>query len=606
MFLLHIQHPELGQSRAKIERFPFRIGRHADNDLVLTGWRVARLHAELHAPPIERLRKDASVVQSDDGNAIRLKDRGSLGGTWVNGARVQAEQLVGAADEIVIAGFTLRIERLRRGAATSLASIADDLELVVPTHASQTQADPTQTDPTQADPALGPAPGATPSAADRNGLVPGADAAWIELRRSLHRRLHTAIDLRRNDVGQWSDRELRTEMERILRELIAQDQTPLSGSQRESLVRETLDEAVGLGPLEALLVDSEITEIMVNGPSEIFVERHGKLRRIEAKFSSEQAVRAVIERIVAPLGRRIDESAPMVDARLPDGARVNAVLPPLALRGPVITIRKFSRRVLCGDDLLALGSLNEPMLAFLKVCIATRRNIAISGGTGAGKTSLLNVLASLIPARERIITIEDAAELNLPHDNQVALEARQANAEGRGAIVIRDLVRNALRMRPDRIVVGECRGGETLDMLQAMNTGHDGSMTTLHANSARDVCSRLETMALMAGIDLPVLALREQIAGAIDIIVHQARLPDGSRKIVDISEVTGMESARVQMQSLFRYAVSGDAGHHRPESSNRPLAQGFTASGLIPQFYESLAAQGHVFDLAPFQPPRIG
>ncbi len=586
MITIHVRHPELGTSRSIIESFPCRIGRHADNGLVLPGWRVARVHAEIEREAL----------------GYRIKDCGSLGGTWVNGERLQGLHRLQASDEIVICGYHLRIEwaietnsssdlTRRPSLGSSLGSSRCNSNLTsngTPNGTSEN---------TEERATLARSSGESPP-------VHNGQRLRVQTQRALHRRLVNAIDLRRKDIGQLPDPQLRVELAGVLRELLSSDEDALSEPERELLIGETLDEAIGLGPLEHLISDPEVTEIMVNGAEDIFVERRGRLSRIDAAFTSDSAVRAIIERIVAPLGRRIDESSPMVDARLVGGSRVNAVLPPLALHGPVITIRKFSRRVLSSEDLLELGSLNAAMLAFLRVCIQTRRNIAISGGTGSGKTSLLNVLAGMIPSGERIITIEDAAELRLPHDNQVALEARQANSEGRGAVEIRDLVRNALRMRPDRIVVGECRSGETLDMLQAMNTGHDGSMTTLHANSARDVSSRLETMALMAGIEIPVIALREQIANGINIIVHQARLADGSRKIVDISEVTGIESARVQMQCLFRYAQHGSDGLFDVAQVNASSAGRFSATGLIPQFYEPLMAQGHRYDLSLFNTER--
>jgi pilus assembly protein CpaF len=345
-----------------------------------------------------------------------------------------------------------------------------------------------------------------------------------------------------------------------------------------------------------LLADPTITEIMVNAADAIWVERGGRLEQHAARFTDDDAIRAVIDRIVAPLGRRIDEASPMVDARLADGSRVNAIIPPLAVRGPALTIRRFSTRVLGTDDLLRLGSASEAMLEFLRVCVASRRNLIVSGGTGSGKTTLLNVLSNLIPPGERLITIEDAAELRLAYPHLVTLEARPANLEGRGAITIRDLVRNALRMRPDRIIVGECRGGEALDMLQAMNTGHEGSLTTVHANTARDALSRLEMMVLMAGIDLPIVVVREQIASAIDLVVHQTRGADGVRRIQSILEVTGNEAGRLQTQEIFRYVqrspASGDphgrAGGH------------FEACDAVPQFYEGLAQAGWNLDYEGF------
>ncbi|MEP7312423.1 MAG: CpaF family protein [Pseudomonadota bacterium] len=320
---------------------------------------------------------------------------------------------------------------------------------------------------------------------------------------------------------------------------------------------------------------------MVNGATHIFVERAGRLERAAARFSSLRSLNGVIERLLQPTGRRVDESAPMTDARLPDGSRVNVIIPPLAVRGPAVTIRKFSRKRLELADLLAADTLSSGMADFLRIAIVDRRNIVVSGGTGSGKTTLLNVLSGLIPEGERIVTIEDSAELQLHHHNLVTLEARPHNAEGKGLVSIRDLVRNALRMRPDRIVVGECRGGEALDMLQAMNTGHNGSLTTAHANSPRDLLSRLEVMVLMAGMDLPVAAIREQVASAVDIIVQQARFSCGARKIVSISEVTGMDAGRIQLQDIFRFEPQGFDGVGR-------IRGHFTGCGNSPVFLETL------------------
>ncbi len=370
-------------------------------------------------------------------------------------------------------------------------------------------------------------------------------------RRRLHEGLIAALRLRRRDIDGMSDAALRVEAAAVLAGLIAADKALPATLDREALARELVDEAVGLGPLEPLLADPGITEIMVNRHDEIFVERGGRLTRAAASFSSERAVLGVIDRIVAPLGRRIDESAPMVDARLRDGSRVNAVIAPIALRGPSLTIRKFPAKRLGMANLVAVGALDEAMARFLTHCVRQRKNLIVSGGTGSGKTSLLNVLSNAIPAGERIITIEDAAELRLDHAHLVSLEARPPNPEGRGRIEIRDLVRNALRMRPDRIVVGECRGGEAFDMLAAMNTGHEGSLTTLHANSPRDALSRLETMILMAGMDLPLAAIREHIASSIDFIVQLVRVADGRRLVSAIVQVTGQEGGRIQLQDLF-------------------------------------------------------
>ena len=327
--------------------------------------------------------------------------------------------------------------------------------------------------------------------------------------------------------------------------------------ERARLFEQIAAEILGLGPLQSLLEDDTITEIMVNGPKNIYIERKGKLHRVPVTFESNEHVMRIIDRIVAPLGRRIDESSPYVDARLQDGSRVNAVIPPISLVGPVLTIRKFSKNPISIEQLIQFGSITNEAVQFLKACVEARLNIIISGGTGSGKTTLLNVLSGFIPSDERILTIENAAELQLRQEHVVTLESRPPNIEGRGEITIRDLVMNALRMRPERIIVGECRGGETLDMLQAMNTGHDGSMTTAHANSPRDAIARIETMCLMAGMDLPVRAIREQISGAVDVICQQERMRDGTRKVTTITEVSGMEGDVITMTDIFVFEQTG-------------------------------------------------
>lgn len=359
----------------------------------------------------------------------------------------------------------------------------------------------------------------------------------------------------------------------------------ISRADRSKIVREVYNDVIGLGPLEPLLEDPDITEIMVNGPYNIYVERRGKIETSGVTFKDNTHVMNVINRIVTSVGRRIDESSPMVDARLADGSRVNVIIPPLALTGPTITIRKFSKNPLTVSDLIKYSSASPKMMAFLEACVKGRLNILVSGGTGSGKTTLLSILSGYIPNNERIVTIEDAAELQLRQNHVVTLESRPANIEGAGEVTIRDLVRNALRMRPDRIVVGEVRSGETLDMLQAMNTGHDGSLTTAHANSPRDVLSRLETMVLMSGMEIPIKAIREQIASALDIIVQQARMKDGSRKIVNITEVVGMEGDTVTLQDLYIY---------KPEGLNAVgmLKGSFYSTGIRPGFTEKLSGAG--------------
>jgi pilus assembly protein CpaF len=378
--------------------------------------------------------------------------------------------------------------------------------------------------------------------------------------------------------------EVRRQIEETFNGVVEEEGLALTRAERVRMLEQITDEIVGLGPLEPLLRDESINEIMVNGPRQIYVERAGKLEMTNTAFLNDDHVMRIIDRIIAPIGRRIDESSPMVDARLTDGSRVNAIIPPLSLVGPVLTVRKFAATPLTVEDLIRFGTATPQMFDFLKACVQARLNIFVSGGTGSGKTTALNVLSSFIPNDERIITIEDAAELQLRQEHVVTLEARPPNIEGRGAIPIRELVRNALRMRPDRIIVGEVRSGEALDMLQAMNTGHDGSMSTGHANNPRDMLHRLETMVLMAGVDLPLRAIREQIAAAVDLIVHTARLKDGSRKVIAITEVQGMEGDVVVMQDVFTWEQSG-VRDGKIEGQLKP-------TGIRPKFVEKFEAKG--------------
>jgi len=378
--------------------------------------------------------------------------------------------------------------------------------------------------------------------------------------------------------------EVRRQIEEVFNRAVEGEGLALTRAERVRMLEQITDEIIGLGPLEPLLRDESLTEIMVNGPRQIYVERAGKLEMTNVAFQNDDHVMRIIDRIIAPIGRRIDESSPMVDARLTDGSRVNAIIPPLSLVGPVLTIRKFAVSPLSTDDLVRFGTATPQMFDFLNACVHARLNIFVSGGTGSGKTTLLNVLSSFIPNDERIITIEDAAELQLRQEHVVTLEARPPNIEGRGAIPIRELVRNALRMRPDRIIVGEVRSGEALDMLQAMNTGHDGSMSTGHANTPRDMLHRLETMVLMAGVDLPLRAIREQIAAAVDLIVHTSRLKDGSRKIANITEVQGMEGDVIVMQDVFVWEQTS-VKDGRIEGELKP-------TGIRPKFVEKFEAKG--------------
>jgi len=376
-------------------------------------------------------------------------------------------------------------------------------------------------------------------------------------------------------------------MMELIHESIAKQNANLTRTEETRVAQEVYDDVVGLGPIESLIRASDITEIMVNGPENIYVEKHGKLERTGIFFQDDEHVLNVINRIVSFVGRRCDEANPMVDARLADGSRVNVVIPPVSLKGPCITIRKFKSSPMQISDLINYNSLSFAMSFFLEACVKGRCNVVVSGGTGSGKTTLLNVLSGFIPENERIVTIEDAAELQLMQRHVVTLESRPANIEGKGSITIRDLVRNSLRMRPDRIIVGEVRSGEALDMLQAMNTGHDGSLTTVHANSTRDVISRIETMVLMAGMELPVKAIREQIASAIDLIVHQSRMRDGSRKIVSVSEVMGMEGDTVTLQDIFVYQPEG-------YDVNGRIHGKFMATGIRPHLLDKLRENGAV------------
>jgi pilus assembly protein CpaF len=416
----------------------------------------------------------------------------------------------------------------------------------------------------------------------------------VELRGHLLTRiiadLDPKLDIARSD-------ELRRSIEELFNRFLAEEPDVVLGRvERAKLLTQLTAEIMGLGPLEPLLNDNSIDEIMVNGPSMIYIERHGKIERVPARFDSDTHVNRIIDRIVAPLGRRVDEGQPFVDARLPDGSRVNVIIPPLALNGPTITIRKFAKIPLTSEDLIKRGTFSNEFNEFMKACVRARLNIIVSGGTGTGKTTLLNIFSSFIPNDERIITIEDAAELQLRQEHVITLESRPKNIEGRGEVTRGDLVINALRMRPDRILVGECRGAEALDMLQAMNTGHEGSMTTVHANSPRDALHRLETQVLMAGYDLPLKAIREQISSALDLIVQLERMRDGSRKVVNVSEVQGMEGEVIITQEVFKWENAG--------MKDGKVLGYLKATGIRPKFIERIEAAGmflapNIFGLDP-------
>ncbi|MGQ4582106.1 ATPase, T2SS/T4P/T4SS family [Lysobacter sp. F60174L2] len=536
------------------------IGRGDGNLVVLQGWNIGSRHAAL-----KRMSDGVFIEPLGGGRAAVL----------VNGRKLKATHGPLTSNDLVEIG-EYRIRVLNEDARPAPQAAND----AVPAP----------------DPAPVPPQEHTPSTsrelAHANDLPPDMNV-W---RARVHGELVKQMDLRRMDVRSLSDEALREATAKLIDEIMERQFSDLPKTiNPRRLAKQVLDEAIGLGPLEDLIEDNTVTEIMVNAYDQIYIERNGRIEQSAVCFTSDRAVLSAIERIVTPLGRRIDESSPMVDARLKDGSRVNAIIPPIALRGPSVSIRKFAKRKLTGEDLLGYGSISPQMLEFLTIAVRERRNIVVTGGTGSGKTTLLNILSNFIPDTDRVVTIEDAAELKLVQPNLVALEARPPNLEGKGQVTIRDLVKNALRMRPDRIVVGECRGGEALDMLQAMNTGHEGSLTTAHANNPREALSRLEVMVLMSSMDLPMTVVREQISSAVDLIVHQRRFPCGSRKVSHITEITGLESGTIQMQDVFLFRARNHAG------ADGRVEGDFVATGAVPEFYEELADRGVPVDLSIFR-----
>jgi len=583
MFDIVVKSPKGETEKLRCVTSECTIGKARDNLVQIKGWSIGGVHA--------RLRQDVNGVYVDDVG----------GGTTVNDDYIEEEYgPLRSSDVIGIGNYLIKVGWADDAPARDDGN-GDARETPRPAERSSFAA---QTIYDEAMPeAAAPAPrkpadiktmiGVRPHSTVKsdNTIIREARFVW---RTKVHQELLKLMDLRRVDVGSMDEDDLREYVSKLVDEVLQSIASTLPPDlDQKKLAKEVIDEAVGLGPLEELIADDDVTEIMVNKYDELFVERAGRLSRSDVTFSSDDAVLSAIERIVSPLGRRIDESSPMVDARLKDGSRVNAIIPPLALRGPCITIRKFAKKKLNADDLMNYGSIDEPMVKFLEIAVRERMNVVVSGGTGSGKTTLLNILSNFIPETERIITVEDAAELKLVQPHLVSLESRPPNMEGKGAIPIRDLVKNCLRMRPDRIVVGECRGGEALDMLQAMNTGHDGSLTTAHANSPRDCLSRLEVMVLMSGMDLPVAAIREQVASAVDIILQQTRFGDGSRIVTYISEVTGVEGSTIQMQDIFRYRQEGF------DADGRIIGH-FEPTGQVPQFYEDLRARGVNVDFGIF------
>jgi len=521
------------------------IGKARDNLIQLRGWKVSPYHAE-----IQRTAEGLFIEDKSGGDSL------------INGQEFQRYGPLRSSDVISIGGFhiTAGIDETAEGSYVE--DVTNVKTMIGVHHHAEIEED--------------------------ESLFQSERFMW---RNRVHEELLHMMDLRRTDIGSMSEEQLRHHVDKLIKEIIEKMAGKLpSAVDKEQLATDVLNEAVGLGPLEELLAQDDITEIMVNKYDEIYIEKSGRLTKSNVVFSSDDAVMSAIERIVSPLGRRIDESSPLVDARLQDGSRVNAIIPPLALRGPCLTIRKFSKKKLTADDIIAFNAINEDMVKFLQMAVIHRKNIVISGGTGSGKTTLLNVLSNFIPETERIVTVEDAAEIKLVQPHIVSLEARPPNMEGKGAIPIRDLVKNCLRMRPDRIVVGECRGGEALDMLQAMNTGHDGSLTTAHANTPRDLIARLEVMVMMSGMDLPSKAIRDQVASAVDIVVQITRFSDGTRKVINISEITGTEGDIVQMQDIFKFQQEG--------FDQEGMVKGhFHATGRVPEFYEDLRQRGLPVDM---------
>ncbi len=564
------------------------IGRVEGNDLVLPKSNVSKQHTKL------MVREGRLVVV----------DMKSTNGTFVNRKKIGGPQVLREGDKVQIGDYEIdepprAIARGAPGRKRSDLLEALPADELPPRPAQREPALPTAVSrgakaaPAAAAPKAEPRPASAEQRGPRQALfrqreLPPEVLEYAKLQRDIHDRLIEHLDLRRTDIDKLNDEELWNRTEKSIREIM--NQMAVDGEipghiDREGLVKDVLNEALGLGPLEDLLHDDDISEIMVNHAQQVYIERKGKLTLSDKIFSSNQAVLGVIERIVAPIGRRIDESSPLVDARLKDGSRVNAIIPPLALKGPSLTIRKFKRDPLGISDLVKFRTVTAQMGEFMETCVKARRNIIISGGTGSGKTTTLNVVSSFIPEDERIVTIEDAAELQLSQDHWVQLETRPANLEGKGQITIRELVKNSLRMRPDRIVVGECRGGEALDMLQAMNTGHDGSLTTLHANTPRDALARLETLVLMSGMELPIKAIREQIASAVNLIIQQTRFSDGTRRITAITEVAGMEVDIITLQDIFYFKQEGF-------DANGKVKGRFVSTGFVPKFYEEMQRRG--------------
>ena len=583
MYKIKIKIPNQSENDGKLIPGVYRIGSSPASHIQIDRPSISKRHAQLSVTP----------------TAVKVMDLGSSNGTYIDGKPIGTEEVevppgsvIGIGDiQILMVGPDVpqQAEKAPSPSPVSQAlanperqkELTSKLRKVVKKAAIQKN-------------------GSNIPVLQISGIPEESRPLVQEIKKRAHVELITRLNLKRLAVSGVSEDELANKAKKAIHDILSELSIPLPpGVDVKIVEQELVHEAIGLGPLEDLIAMDDITEIMVNGPDHVYVEKDGTLLRTDTAFADDNQVQAAIERIVSPLGRRIDESSPMVDARLQDGSRVNAIIPPLSLVGPTITIRKFSKTPFKVQDLINFGSMTSNMAKFLDACVKVRKNIIISGGTGSGKTTLLNVVSSFLPYTERIITIEDAAELQLGQEHVVRLEARPPNIEGKGEVAIRDLVRNSLRMRPDRIVVGECRSGEALDMLQAMNTGHDGSLTTIHANSPRDALARLETLVLMAGFDLPLKAIREQIASAITIIVQVDRYKDGTRKVTNISEITKMEGEIITMQDIFMF-------NHEGWTPEGKIKGRHTACGNIPTFMDEITRSKIDLDIAIFRDEREG
>jgi len=550
-------------SKVRLSDSECYVGKSKDNLIILHGWKIGKIHAKLFS----------------ENDGLYIADNNTKIGTAVNDNKVKRYGPIKQEDVIAIGDYCIRVTgdkdivSLTNEPSVEVSKVSNSVIDVMTSNLSVSSEN---------------------NQSIKNTAKNEESILEIERwRKIIHKGLFKLMDLRRADTSKMDDDKLRVFTKDAISEVLKNVEGFPEYLDKDVIAKQVLNEAVGLGPLEELIEREDISEIMVNAHNEIFYECSGKIMKSDVTFTDDDSVISAIERIVSPLGRRIDESSPLVDARLKDGSRVNAVIPPLALKGPCISIRKFMKERLLAEHLVGFGSVSQSMVEFLETIVLRKRNVVISGGTGSGKTTLLNVLSNFIPDGERIVTVEDAAELKLYQPNLVSLEARPPNQEGKGAISIRNLVKNCLRMRPDRIVVGECRGGEALDMLQAMNTGHDGSLTTVHSNSPRDCVSRLEVLVLMSGMDLPVTAIREQISSSVNMIVQQTRFSCGSRRVTSITEVTGVEAGTVQIAEIFKFQQDG-------YDADGKIRGRFLATGIIPEFYEDLVRRGIDVDLSIF------